>query len=254
MRPTSESLPQHDELAPLTRIIEVACLTGAFGLLLAQLFRFFITPGFFTWWLPLAILAAMLLADLASGMIHWIADTWGSETMPVLGRRFLRPFRVHHVNPDDFLRRDFIDTNGDVALITIPFLMAAWLIPLDHELGRLAAVSLVAFAACALPTNQVHQWAHMSRPPAWVRTLQRWGVLLSREQHQVHHTAPHAVNYCITTGWCNRALTAIDFFLALEKIVTGLTGLKPRCEDQAFAAGCDGSSASRSAIGAERSS
>jgi ubiquitin-conjugating enzyme E2 variant len=254
MRPTSESLPRHDELGLRTRIIEVACFAGASGLLVVHLFRLFMTPGLFTWWLPVAVLAAMLLADLASGIIHWVADTWGSETMPVLGRRFLRPFRVHHVNPDDFLRRDFIDTNGDVALITIPFLLTAWLIPLDHELGRLAVVSLVAFSAGALPTNQVHQWAHMGRPPAWVRTLQRWGLLLSREQHQVHHTAPHAVNYCITTGWCNRALTAVGFFPALEWVVTRLTGLEPRSEDQAFAAGVAGSPAGRSALGGESGS
>ena len=43
-----------------------------------------------------------------------------SETMPILGRRLLRPFRVHHVTPDDFLRRGFLTVNGDVALISIP--------------------------------------------------------------------------------------------------------------------------------------
>ena len=62
-----------------------------------------------TWWIPLVIVAAGLAADLLSGLVHWGADTWGRETLPVLGRRFLRPFRVHHINPADFLRRDFID-------------------------------------------------------------------------------------------------------------------------------------------------
>jgi ubiquitin-conjugating enzyme E2 variant len=246
VRSTSESLPRHDRLPLWARTLEVVCLIGASGLLLLHLFRFFITPEFFTWWLPLAIVAGALLADLASGIVHWIADTWGSETMPVLGRRFLHPFRVHHVNPEDFLRRDFIDTNGDIALVTLPYLVAAWFVPLDHGLGRVAFVSLVAFSACALPTNQVHQWAHMSRPPAWVRRLQRWGLLLSPEQHQVHHTAPYAGNYCITTGWCNQTLTAIDFFPALERIITRLTGMKPRSDDQVFAA-------SQGAIGGERS-
>lgn len=155
--------------------------------------------------------------------------------MPVLGRRFLRPFRVHHVNPDDFLKRNFIDTNGDVAMICIPFLLIVFLIPLDNELGRIAAAFLIAYCACALPTNQVHQWAHMRNPPWLVRWLQRRGLLLSREQHQLHHTSPFAMNYCISTGWCNRVLTAIGFFPAMEWFISRVTGAKPRSEDMAFA-------------------
>jgi plasmanylethanolamine desaturase len=253
VRPGIESLPQHDEVGLMARAMEVVCLAVATGLLLFHLLRFFTTPGFFGWWIPVAVLAAMPLADFASGVVHWIADTWGSETMPVLGRRFLRPFRVHHANPDDFLRRNFIDTNGDVAMIAIPFVSSAVLIPLDNDLGRMAAVFLVAFSACALPTNQVHQWAHMSRPPSWVRWLQQRGLLLSGEQHQLHHTKPYATNYCITTGWCNRALTAAGFFPALERLISGLTGLKPRGEDLAFAARVESPGASRSEAAAEKS-
>ena len=36
-----------------------------------------------------------------------------------IGPRLLVPFRVHHVNPEDFLRRRFVDTNGEVAAITL---------------------------------------------------------------------------------------------------------------------------------------
>jgi len=48
---------------------------------------------------------------------------------------------------------------------------------LQFLVGRLAAVFVVAYNAAALPTNQVHQWAHMSSPPRPVRWLQRWGLL-----------------------------------------------------------------------------
>lgn len=235
MQPRIESLPEHDELGPWTRALEVVSLVVAAGLWLFHLIRFFTTPGFFSWWIPLAALAGFLLADFASGVIHWIADTWGSETMPVLGRRFLRPFRVHHVNPDDFLKRNFIDTNGDVAMICIPFLLIVFLIPLDNDVGRTAAAFLIAYCGCALPTNQVHQWAHMTKPPSLVRWLQNRGLLLSREQHQLHHTSPFATNYCISTGWCNRALTAIGFFPAMEWLISRLTGASPRSEDLSFA-------------------
>ena len=37
------------------------------------------------------IVVSAIAADLVSGIVHWTADTWGSEMMPVVGRRFLRP-------------------------------------------------------------------------------------------------------------------------------------------------------------------
>jgi plasmanylethanolamine desaturase len=230
------SLPGHDEIGWVTRSIEVSCLVAASGLLVAHLIRFAREAGLFSWWLPFVVLAAMGLADFVSGVVHWVADTWWSETMPILGRRFLRPFRVHHVNPDDFLRRDFIDCNGDVAMLTLPLLLSAFFIPLSGELSRLAAVAVVAFSAAALPTNQVHQWAHMRPPPRLICGLQRCGLLLSVRQHQRHHTTPYVMNYCIATGWCNRPLTAINFFSALEWAVSRCTGLQPRQDDRTFAA------------------
>ncbi len=230
-----EQLPQHDELSWVTRGIELSCIVVAVSLLGWHGVRFARMDGLWTWWLPLVAAAGMLSADLSSGLVHWTADTWGKETMPILGRRFLRPFRVHHVNPHDFLRRDVIDTNGDVAMIVIPFLAAAFAIPLSEPWGRAAAVYLVSFCLCGLPTNQVHQWAHMTTPPRWVDWLQRRGILLSREAHARHHAAPYVVNYCITTGWCNTVLARLDFFRRLERLVTRVTGLPARGDDQAFA-------------------
>lgn len=239
MHPSAESLPRLDEVKTLTRCIEASCIVGAWSLLLLLLIRLSTLPGLFTWWAPALVLAAMLLADFTSGIVHWSADTWGSESMPVLGRRFLRPFRVHHVNPDDFLRRNFIDTNGDVAMIIIPVLLSAFLIRLDTGLGPMAALFLGAFSACALPTNQVHQWAHMNEPPSLVRWLQRGGLLLSYEQHQMHHTAPYVTNYCIANGWCNRTLTALAFFPGLERNICRLTGFTPRSDDSTVGARSD---------------
>ena len=186
----------------------------------------------FAWWTPFVALSALLLADFASGLVHWGADTWGSERMPVLGRRFLHPFRVHHLNPDDILRRGFVDLNGDVALLSLPLLLGGLLIPLSDVAGRLATVFCVALAACSLPTNQIHQWAHRSQAPPWVGWLQRRGLILSRERHALHHAAPYTTHYCITTGWCNRALTRAGFFPRLEGWISRLTGLVPRSDEE----------------------
>lgn len=82
------------------------------------------------WPLPLICVAGMIAADLVSGLVHWIADSWGEIDMPIFGRRFLHPFRVHHANPDDFLSRSFVNTNGDVAMLVSPVLVIAFLLPL----------------------------------------------------------------------------------------------------------------------------
>lgn len=236
MEARSQPLPQNDEVGAMTRLLLIASLLAAPCLIALHAVRFARVPEFFVWWLPLVLAAAAVAADFLSGIVHWLADTWGSEDIPVLGRRFLRPFRVHHVNPDDFLERDFINCNGDVALLTLPVLASSLLLPLDDGLSRWTALFLVALCAGILPTNQVHQWAHSLAPPRWVRPLQRAGILLDYEQHQRHHAPPYAMNYCITTGWCNRTLTAIGFFPALERLVTAVTGHSPRSEDRRFAA------------------
>ena len=234
MQEATSDLPAHDAVVGLTRTIELWSLVAAAALVLANIAHAFTAGVLLHWWSPLVVLMAALAADLASGLVHWTADTWFSETMPVLGRRFLRPFRVHHVNPDDFLKRDFIDCNGDVAMLNIPFLIVALMLP-GSAIGGAASLALMTFAIVSLPTNQVHQWAHMPSPPAVVGWLQRYGAILSSEAHGSHHRAPYVANYCIATGWCNRWLTAIDFFPACERLITRVAGLQPRTDEHTFA-------------------
>ena len=229
-----EQPPAHDEVVGITRLVEWLCLVVAIALVLCQVVRLGLSPQVFGWWVLPIVLAGMLSADLISGLVHWTADTWFEETMPVLGRRFFRPFRVHHVNPEDFLRRDVIDTNGDVAMLTVPVLTAMFWLPLGEVWGLSAAVFLLALCVAVLPTNQVHQWAHMRRPPVFVSCLQRYGPILGRGAHRRHHAAPFITNYCIALGWCNPVLNAVGFFRGLEWLVSRTTGLRPRADDASF--------------------
>jgi plasmanylethanolamine desaturase len=231
MRHAGAELPGHDLVGGVTRALEIVSLIAAVSLLVADTAHVFTEGLLLHWWSPFVIIGAALAADLVSGLVHWTADTWFSETMPMLGRRFLRPFRVHHINPADFLNRDIVDCNGDVAMLNLPILVIALMLP-DTALGGAASVGLLAFAAVSLPTNQVHQWAHMPSPPRMVRWLQRRGVILSSEAHAQHHEEPYVANYCIATGWCNRWLTTIGFFPACERLVTRTTGLEPRADEQ----------------------
>ena len=218
-------------MGALARVLEAASMVGAAVLVIWHAVRFLErAPDVLAWWTPIVVVAALAGADLLSGVVHWLADTWGSESLSIVGPRFIRPFRVHHLNPDDFLDRRFIDANGDVATLTLPVLLGALAVPLDSNAGRILALFLVSLCASALPTNQAHQWAHRPTAPRLVVRLQRVGLLLGPRAHARHHQPPYTTNYCILTGWCNRPLAAIGFFPALERAITALTGLRPRSD------------------------
>ena len=112
------------------------------------------------------ILVGTLAARIAINLDR--GDWWAS------GQRLLRPFRVHHVNPEDFLRRRFVDTNGDVAMLAVPILIVLFRVPADTKWGRVVAVFGLSFSGVGMMTNQIHQWAHMPSPPRLVGCCNEW--------------------------------------------------------------------------------
>src|SRR5688572_12991868 len=104
------------------------------------------------WWIPLALVSGAVAADFSSGVVHWAADTWGRDDLPVVGPRLLVPFRVHHINPNDFVSRPFVDTNGEVALPAALTLAGAFAIPLHTGWGLVAAVFVQAFCSVGMLT------------------------------------------------------------------------------------------------------
>ena len=229
---TVTSLPCLGDPSRIQRVMWGIAVSGALVLLGALALRLASEVDPLQWWVPVALVIGVALADLSSGLLHWSADTWGRADLPFIGPRVLVPFRVHHVNPDDFLRRTFLDTNGDVAALAIPPLLALLWMPLDAVLGQAFAVAGLGFCAMGAMTNQIHQWAHMHAPPKTVAMLQAAGLLLRPHDHVRHHGHPYDGTYCITTGWCNRPLDAIAFFRRLECVVSRLTGAIPRHDEQ----------------------
>jgi hypothetical protein len=227
-------LPRHDEISSLQKAFYFVCLLTATALIVWNSARLCMDLTTFPWWLPFAAFAGLVAADFLSGVIHWTADTWGSVSIPFLGRRFLHPFRVHHVNPHDFLHRSFLATNGDVAMLLVPVLSAALAIPTAVTWHLALGVFLTALCTAGLPTNQVHQWAHMPKPPMIVRMLQKQGIILSHQAHAKHHTPPHTDDYCIALGWCNPLLHELAFWHRMELLVIWATGVLPRTDEDNF--------------------
>jgi ubiquitin-conjugating enzyme E2 variant len=185
-------------------------------------------------------IAGILFADFMSGLFHWFADTWGNLDWPVIGKTFIRSFREHHVAPSAMCNHDVVETNGDSLLtLLIPLFLLCrtdilrnssdGISPYWFDLASycfwLTAIQAIAF------TNQFHKWAHTYRPPAFIAFLQNRGIILSKENHLIHHRPAFDGYYCITTGWLNPILEKINFWKFLEKIVSAMTGLIPREDD-----------------------
>ena len=231
---SSLSIPAHYALSRAQFAFSLASLVAAFLALGALGFRIFTRLDLWQWWIPLAFAGGMAAADFASGLIHWGADTWGHDDLPVIGHRLLVPFRVHHLNPDDLIRRPFIDANGDPAFLVLPVLLGLFAVPLETVWGGPVAVFGFALCGVGMMTNQIHKWAHMSSPPMPIRALQVCGLILGHAEHATHHEQPYDGHYCITTGWCNRPAEAIGFFRKLERAITLVTGAHPRDDDRRY--------------------
>lgn len=211
---------------------------------IASISLFFLGEAYFVWraaphfaehpWLIcVAAFLGFLAADFVSGFVHWMADSWGSTELPLLGPALIRPFREHHVDPKAITRHDFIETNGNNCLISLPVLLATALMPLDHPWLLGAAVFMASMVWFVMLTNQFHKWAHLEEgeAPKLIAALQASRLILSRPHHQLHHTAPYHTYYCITTGWLNWPLHHSRFFRGLERVITATSGMVPRADD-----------------------
>jgi ubiquitin-conjugating enzyme E2 variant len=185
--------------------------------------------------LPRALAAALLgalAADLLTGLVHWACDTWGDENTPWLGPTLIHAFREHHARPHAMLEHDWVDVNREPG-VAAALAWALLALPAVQALlaGRPALYAgLCSFIAYGAAANQLHQWAHMNRPPRWVRAMQRRGLVLSPAGHARHHAGANERAYCISTGWLNPALDACGFWRGLERAVSCCTGATPHAE------------------------
>ena len=170
--------------------------------------------------LPAAVLA-YLAADLVAGFVHWYCDTFFSVNTPVIGPAIIRGFREHHSDPMGITRHSFAEVNGSNCWVMVPILIVVLAAggPSPTRSSLAGHAFLLLFALAIFATNQFHRWAHAENPPAIAQILQRWGLILTPERHQIHHSGGHDRGYCVTSGWLNPLLDRLGLFDRLESLV-----------------------------------
>ncbi len=207
------------------RAFEVGCvaaffyLTGAMGLdVVAGMLA---SPSAARYVVPVAF-AAYVAADFVSGFVHFLADTYCTETTPLLGPKLIAPFREHHRDPLAITRHVFIEANCDNCFTTLFALVPTHVFVHATRGGAPTLFSLfvLLFSLGILMTSIAHGWAHQDEPPWHARLLQRAGIVISRDRHARHHAPPHRSDYCITSGWLNPLLDGTRFFHHLERALS----------------------------------
>ncbi|KFK29209.1 hypothetical protein AALP_AA7G103300 [Arabis alpina] len=173
----------------------------------------------------LAAYAGYVLADLGSGVYHWVIDNFGDESTPLVGTQ-IQAAQGHHTWPWTITKRQFANNSHALArgitLTVLPLVLAFN----NHVVHGFVST----FAFCILFCQQFHAWAHGSKsklPPSVV-ALQDMGLLLSRRQHVNHHGRPPYYSYCIVSGAWNKVLDESKVFEALENLLYFQFGVRPR--------------------------
>ncbi len=181
------------------------------------------------WLIAIAVPLSFVLGDLVTGVVHWAADTYGTDETPIIGHSLVRPFRLHHIYPKDICTHNVVTTLGNSCILGVPLLSFCLYFLWDDDVPARTAFATFTTAVVSLvtvATNQFHKWAHQDAPPLLARLLQRAHLVLTPSNHQTHHTDPFDNYYCITNGWMNALLHRLKFFRGLEAMLRWV-GIRP---------------------------
>ncbi len=170
------------------------------------------------------ILSAVVAADLLTGIVHWLEDTYGNPNTKFLGigKHIVIPNLVHHIKPREL-------TNGNwFSRIWTSMVFLLILLLVLVSLGMANSFIYLTFAI-AIWGNEIHCWSHRTPKENGkiITFLQRCYIIQSPKQHAKHHFSPYASNFCAITPYVNPILEVIHFWRILEWILR-IVGIKSR--------------------------
>jgi len=168
--------------------------------------------------------AAILAADLASGLVHWAEDTFGTEDTPIIGRWIVAPNVLHHHDATAFVHKGWLASSWDLALLGLSVMAVAW------WLG-LFGWPVVLLTCVGANANEIHKWNHLGRrAPAFVRVLWSSRLLQRPGHHAAHHRGQKNTHYCVVTPFLNPVLDGLGCWRGLERLLVPLFGAARRAD------------------------
>lgn len=166
---------------------------------------------------------ALLLADLLTGLVHWLEDTYGNPNTQFMGigKHIVIPNLVHHIRPRELTQGTWFSRVWTSAVFLLILLFLLWVFNCDSPMVYMVF-------AIAVWGNEVHCWSHRSPKEngKLITFLQKSYIIQSPKQHGKHHFSPYASHFCALTPYLNPILEMIYFWRILE-FALKLIGIKP---------------------------
>ena len=173
--------------------------------------------------IALVVLAVLMVADLLSGLVHWLEDSYGHEDLPVIGPLVIQANVLHHFDPRHMVHHSwFSSARAPLAVVGIGLAVAFF--------AGLLSWPLILVGLITANANEIHKLAHRSKVENGriVTLVQRTGLLQSRAHHANHHQSQKDSNYCVVTNYLNPVLERIRFWRLLETSIFLLSGVRKR--------------------------
>ncbi len=176
---------------------------------------------------PIALVIAFFIADVFISIFHKWFDCYAGEAHPLWGTG-ARAFRVHHEFPNNLDELSLVQAMAPPAplmtLCNAGFLIAV----LALQPGPLSCLTVWVIIQLLSIGNEIHKHAHLSKPNAVMRVLQRSGFFLSRSVHLKHHRGLRDRDYGIINGWSNTLFNWLDLWNRLDLFLWTHYHLFPR--------------------------
>lgn len=175
------------------------------------------------------VVSTWLATDFLSGFFHWLEDSYGSPSWPIVGRHVTKPNILHHYVPRAFVNNSWYLSSR--LLILVCTLIGVVTLTVGAFNWMVAVAMLLGVNA-----NQVHKWSHRTRREngRFIGLLQRVRVIQSPSHHRRHHVHRKDSHYCVLTDFLNPVLDRARFWRGLEWFIERSFGIKRR-DDEAMA-------------------
>lgn len=174
-------------------------------------------------YIPLAITITYFLSILFTGILHFVFDNYFSPNTPIIGV-VVHEFREHHTDPGRIARRDTLQSieHAVIPAIAINIMLLFINNPFIIQF-------LIGFGMFGILTNIVHRFNHLKndeQSPKIIKFARKLKLIQSKEQHDIHHTAPHTTSFFILSDIFNPYFNRKDIWRKTTVAVKKITGVK----------------------------